>query len=144
MRASSSVNPTLASGNKIELLNNGDQYFPAMLDAMRSARQTINFEAFILYSDVIGHQFRDVLCERAKAGIEVRVLLDGIGSGWRLDNSDVRTKRHRQTPATSAVMIDWAGESPLASPVKLCSCSARSRARGASDCSFPACDRTLR
>jgi cardiolipin synthase len=60
-----------------------------MLDAMRAARHTINFEAFILYSDDIGRQFRDILCQRAKEGIEVRVMVDGIGSGWRLNNSDV-------------------------------------------------------
>ncbi|HEY4283354.1 MAG TPA: phospholipase D-like domain-containing protein, partial [Chthoniobacterales bacterium] len=83
------ANPVLIDGNKIELLNNGDQYFPAMLDAMRTARKTINFEAFILYSDDTGRQFRDMLSQRARDGIEVRVLLDGIGSGWRLNNSDV-------------------------------------------------------
>jgi cardiolipin synthase len=83
------ANPILVGGNKIELLSNGDKYFQAMLDAMEAARKTINFEAFILYSDDTGRQFRDVLCQRARDGIEVRVLLDGIGSGWRLKNSDV-------------------------------------------------------
>src|SRR5712691_10427024 len=61
-----------------------------MLSAIRSARKTINFEAYIFYSDAIGDHFRDALCERARAGTEVRVLLDGIGSGWKLKNSDVR------------------------------------------------------
>ena len=82
--------PVLLSGNKIELLQNGDEYFPAMLQAIRRARKSINFEAFIFYSDSIGRAFRDALCERARAGVEVRIMLDGIGSGWRLDNSDVR------------------------------------------------------
>jgi cardiolipin synthase len=82
--------PVLVAGNKIELLQNGDEYFPAMLKAIRAAQKTINFEAFILYSDAIGTQFRDALCERARAGIEVRVLVDGIGSGWSLKNSDVK------------------------------------------------------
>ena len=82
--------PILLPGNKIDLLQNGDEYFPAMLQAIRSARKTINFEAYIFYSDPIGEQFRDALCERARARVEVRVLLDGIGSGWRLNNSDVR------------------------------------------------------
>ena len=82
--------PVPVAGNKIELLQNGDEYFPAMLEAIRSARRTINFEAYIVYSDVIGREFRDALMERARAGIEVRVLLDGIGSGWKLKNSDVR------------------------------------------------------
>ena len=82
--------PVLVPGNKIELLQNGDEYFPAMLSAIRSSRKTVNFEAYIVYSDEIGRQFRDALIERAKSGIEVRVLLDGIGSGWNLSNSDVR------------------------------------------------------
>ena len=84
------ADPVLVAGNKIELLQNGDQYFSAMLEAIRSARKTINFEAYIFYSDPIGEQFRDALSERARNGVEVRVLLDGIGSGWRLNNSDVR------------------------------------------------------
>ena len=82
-------NPLLVPGNKIELLQNGDEYFSAMLQAIREARKTINFEAFIFYSDPIGEQFRDALCERARAGLQVRVLLDGVGSGWQLENSDV-------------------------------------------------------
>src|ERR1044071_7366933 len=43
--------PVLVPGNKIDILNNGDEYFPAMLKAIGGARKTINFEAFILYSD---------------------------------------------------------------------------------------------
>jgi cardiolipin synthase A/B len=82
--------PVLAPGNKIDLLQNGDEYFPAMLAAIRAARKTINFEAYIVYSDAIGLQVIDALSEQAKAGLEVRVLLDGIGSGWNLKNSDVR------------------------------------------------------
>ncbi|HEY1770473.1 MAG TPA: phospholipase D-like domain-containing protein [Chthoniobacterales bacterium] len=84
------ADPVPLPGNKIELLQNGDEYFPAMLAAIRAARRTINFEAYIFYSDKIGHEFRDALCERARAGLEVRVLLDGIGSSWKLDNSDVQ------------------------------------------------------
>jgi cardiolipin synthase A/B len=84
------THPVPISGNKIELLQNGDQYFPAMLRTIQTARQTINFESFIFKSDSIGRQFRDALCQRARAGLEVRVLLDGVGSGWDLDNSDVR------------------------------------------------------
>ncbi len=87
------ADPVLISGNKIDLLQNGDEYFPAMLKAISSARATINFESYILYSDPIGEQFRDALCERARAGTEVRVILDGIGSGWRLNNSDVKMMR---------------------------------------------------
>ena len=85
--------PVPVGGNKIELLANGDEYFPAMLEAIRSADQTVNFAAYIFNSDEVGRKFRDAFCERARAGIEVRILLDGIGSSWSLDNSDVAMMR---------------------------------------------------
>jgi cardiolipin synthase A/B len=88
--AMSLADPAPLDGNAIEVLQNGDAYFPAMLDAIRAARKTINFEAYIFYSDEIGHAFRDALCAKARAGVEVRILLDGVGSSWSLDNSDVR------------------------------------------------------
>ncbi len=81
--------PVPLPGNKIELLQDGDAYFPAMLAAIRGAKKTVNFEAYILHSDKIGQTFRDAFIERAQAGVEVRLILDGIGSGWGLDNSDV-------------------------------------------------------
>ena len=56
------------AGNKIELLQDGDAYFPAMLAAIRGAKKTINFQAYIVYSDEIGWTFRDALIERARAG----------------------------------------------------------------------------
>ncbi|MEP6777192.1 MAG: phospholipase D-like domain-containing protein, partial [Chthoniobacterales bacterium] len=84
------ADPVPVTGNKIEVLQNGDQYFTAMLAAIRGARKTINFEAYILHSDPVGLEFIEALCERARAGLEVRVLLDGVGSGWSLNNSDVR------------------------------------------------------
>jgi cardiolipin synthase A/B len=87
------ADPVLVPGNKIDILQNGDAYFPAMLRAIQAAKETINFEAFIFYSDTVGNQFRDALSERARNGVEVRVLFDGIGSGWRLNNSDVRLMR---------------------------------------------------
>lgn len=82
--------PVPIAGNKIEVLQNGDHYFTAMLAAIRAARKTINFEAYIVHSDAVGLEFIEALCERARAGVEVRVLLDGVGSGWGLNNADVR------------------------------------------------------
>ncbi len=84
------TDPVPITGNKVELLQNGDEFFPAMLGAIRGAQKSVNFAAYIMKSDATGHQFRDALCERARGGVEVRVLLDGIGSGWSLDNSDVK------------------------------------------------------
>ena len=84
------ANPVPIPGNKVELLQNGDAYFPAMLEAIRGATETINFAAYIFKSDATGRQFRDAFIEKARSGVQVRVQLDGIGSGWSLDNSDVR------------------------------------------------------
>ncbi len=73
----------LTSGNRLELLENGDAIFPAMLAAISSARKTVNFEAYIFWSDEVGRRFRDALAERAAHGVAVRILLDAIGSPGR-------------------------------------------------------------
>lgn len=86
-------NPLTIEGNRIDLLHNGDAIFPAMLKAIEQAQKTISFEAYIFWSDEIGNKFCDALCERAQSGVHVRVLLDGLGSGTKLDNSDVDRMR---------------------------------------------------
>ena len=67
-------------GNRIEALLNGDEIFPAMLQAIRGARKTITFETFIYWSGAIGREFADALTERGRAGVKVHVLLDWVGS----------------------------------------------------------------
>ncbi len=74
------LGPTIIQGNKVEHLENGDRIFPAMLDAIRSARKTITFETYIYWSGKIGQTFADALQERARAGVKVHVLLDWVGS----------------------------------------------------------------
>ena len=84
----------MTSGNRLELLENGDAIFPAMLAAISSARKTVNFEAYIFWSGEVGSRFRDALAERAAHGVAVRVLLDAVGSsGRRLKASDVDALR---------------------------------------------------
>ncbi|MCA9321344.1 MAG: cardiolipin synthase B, partial [Planctomycetes bacterium] len=70
--------PMLA-GNKVEALRNGDKIFPSMLDAIRSARQTVVFETYIYWSGDIANQFADALIERVRAGVVVKVLVDALG-----------------------------------------------------------------
>jgi cardiolipin synthase A/B len=74
------LGPPVVAGNRIEALQNGDEIFPSMLAAIRGARHTINFESYIYWSGEIGRSFADALVERAKAGVQVRVLLDWLGS----------------------------------------------------------------
>jgi cardiolipin synthase len=54
------------SGNRVKALQNGDQIFPAMLDALRGARETITFETYIYWSRNVGKKFSEALCERSR------------------------------------------------------------------------------
>jgi len=75
------LGPALVGGNRITPLRNGDRIFPAMLEAIRAARSTINFETYIYWSGDIGREFAEALAERARTGVAVRVMLDWVGAG---------------------------------------------------------------
>jgi cardiolipin synthase len=75
------LGPAVRAGNRVGTLLNGDQIFPAMLEAIRGAKKTIAFETYIYWSGDVGQQFADALSERARAGVKVHVLLDWVGSG---------------------------------------------------------------
>ena len=74
------LGPAIVSGNRIKALQNGKEIFPAMLEAIRGARTTICFETYIYWSGDIGDELADALAERARAGVQVNVLLDWVGS----------------------------------------------------------------
>jgi len=80
------LGPPILEGNKIEVLVNGDQIFPAMLEAIRSAKKTITFETYIYWSESIGREFSEALKERARAGVKVHLMLDFMGS-MKMDNA---------------------------------------------------------
>lgn len=80
------LGPGIVGGNRVQELINGDQIFPAMLAAIRSAKKTVTFETYIYWSGDIGREFATALAERAKAGVKVHVLLDWVGSA-RIDDS---------------------------------------------------------
>lgn len=67
-------------GNRIHAYQNGDNIFPAMLEAIRSARHTITLETFIYWSGQIGGQFTNALSECARRGVQVHLLLDWFGA----------------------------------------------------------------
>jgi cardiolipin synthase len=71
---------SLAEGNRVDILKNGDQIFPSMLDAIRGAKKTINMEFYIYWDGQIGRTFAEALAERARAGVAVKVILDAVGS----------------------------------------------------------------
>ena len=67
-------------GCEVAVLREGAETYPAMLDAMRAARRSICFETYILAGDRTGDRFKEVLAERARAGVAVRVIYDAVGS----------------------------------------------------------------
>ncbi len=74
------MGPSITEGNRTTAFINGDRIFPAMLEAIRSAKKTVLFEIFIYWSGDIGNEVADALAERARAGVKVHVLLDWVGS----------------------------------------------------------------
>jgi cardiolipin synthase len=75
------LGPGIVRGNTVRALCNGDEIFPAMLDAIRSATRTICFDTFIYWSGAIGRELAAALIERARAGVKIHVVLDWVGSG---------------------------------------------------------------
>ena len=96
------LGPPLIDGNRITGLLNGDQIFPAMLAAIRAAKQTICFETYIYWSGTIGKQVTTALCERALDGVKVHVLLDWVGSNRindellnKMEGAGIEVERYR-------------------------------------------------
>lgn len=74
------LDPTIVRGNKVTALQNGNEIFPAMLQAIRSAQTSITFETLIYWSGEIDKEFLQALSERARAGVLVSVIIDWVGS----------------------------------------------------------------
>jgi cardiolipin synthase len=72
----------LLDGNLIEPLAGGDEAYPIMLEAIQAARRSIGLSTYIFDNDPTGRQFADALAAAAARGVEVRVLIDGIGSSY--------------------------------------------------------------
>ncbi len=93
-------------GNKIEILTNGEETFPVLLDALRKAENHIHIQYYIFKTDEISTEIRDILVERAKDGVEVRFMFDGLGSSKLKKDflkplTDVGVEIHAFDPVTS-------------------------------------------
>jgi cardiolipin synthase len=69
-------------GHEVDLLVDGDRFFPAFMEAAAAAKESVHLQTFIFGRDRTGQEFLDVLMERARAGVDVRVLYDRFGSTW--------------------------------------------------------------
>ncbi|HEV2058665.1 MAG TPA: phospholipase D-like domain-containing protein [Solirubrobacteraceae bacterium] len=79
----------IAHGNDVELLINGDEIFPAMLETMANAKRSLNFLSYLYWSGDIAGEIGAGLCRSAQSGVEVNVLLDAVGSA-KMDRQLVR------------------------------------------------------
>ncbi|MCK5446784.1 MAG: PLDc N-terminal domain-containing protein [Gemmatimonadetes bacterium] len=72
----------LTAGNRIEPLRNGDAAYPAMLDAIRGAVTSVALETYIFDMDRAGQEFVKELSAAVRRGVQVRVLIDGVGAAY--------------------------------------------------------------
>ncbi|MEO8216642.1 MAG: cardiolipin synthase [Acidobacteriota bacterium] len=70
----------MIGGTSVQLLKNGDAIFPSMLDAIRGAKKTINMEFYIYWDGDISRTFTELLAEKSRSGVRVKVVLDAVGS----------------------------------------------------------------
>jgi cardiolipin synthase A/B len=66
--------------NSAEILQNGDELFPALLDSIDRARETIHFETYVWWTGDICDEVAKAFARRAREGVEVRVMIDAVGS----------------------------------------------------------------
>src|SRR5690606_18912746 len=79
-------------GNRIDILNNGKDIFPAMLESIQAARKQIEFLTYVYWKGNIAVQFADALSQKAREGVQVKVLLDSIGA-YAMDDRLIKQMR---------------------------------------------------
>lgn len=74
-----SASAIYTDNNRVQILNNGDEKFPLLIEELKNAKKHIHMEYYIIRNDDIGRKIRDILAEKAREGVEVRLLYDGMG-----------------------------------------------------------------
>ncbi|MGH9943650.1 MAG: phospholipase D-like domain-containing protein, partial [Pyrinomonadaceae bacterium] len=70
----------LVAGNCVRLLKDAEENYPAWLEAIRGAKQNVNFESYIIHEDDVGQEFAEALKAKARAGVPVRLIYDWMGA----------------------------------------------------------------
>ncbi len=73
----------LTTGNKLKIMNSGKETFEAIFSAVKNAKHHIHLEYYIFSDDKIGNQLKDLLIEKSREGVEVRIIIDDVGS-WSI------------------------------------------------------------
>jgi cardiolipin synthase A/B len=105
------IGTPFTEGNRVEVLRNGDQIFPPMLEAIRGATHTVDLMTFVYWKGDIAVEFADAMSERAQAGVRVRLLIDALGG--RLIDKQLVDRMDR-----AGVRVEWFRKPLLKSPFK--------------------------
>jgi cardiolipin synthase len=77
----------LVEGNRVRLLRDAQENYPAWLEAIHAARRHVHFENYIIYGDEVGQQFADALIAKAQEGVRVRLIYDWVGGFGKASRS---------------------------------------------------------
>ncbi len=84
----------LTYGNKVTLLNNGEEKFDCLIEELKKAKNFIHLQYYIFSQDSIGNTIKNILIQKAKEGVEVRMIVDDVGS-WELKSNYFRELRSK-------------------------------------------------
>jgi cardiolipin synthase len=100
--------------NRVELLENGEDYFPRVFEAMRQAKTEILLETFIVFEDKVGNELQEVLIAAAQRGVRITASLDGFGCGElgtgylsALSEAGVRIQIFDPAPKLLGIRTNW-------------------------------------
>jgi cardiolipin synthase len=100
--------------NRVELLENGEEYFPRVFEAMRQAKTEILLETFIVFEDKVGNELQEVLIAAAQRGVRITASLDGFGCGElstqylsTLSEAGVRIQIFDPAPKHLGIRTNW-------------------------------------
>ena len=82
----------LTGQNRVKILNDGEETFKEIYKALRKANEHIHLEYYIIEDGELASELHNILIERAKAGIEIRIIYDGVGS-WKLSQEYIDSLR---------------------------------------------------
>jgi cardiolipin synthase len=105
------IGTPFTEGNAVTVLRNGDEIFPAMLEAIRSAESTVDLCTFVYWQGDIAVEFAEAMAQRAQAGVRVRLLIDALGG--RLIDKGLVSRMDR-----AGVQVEWFRKPLLKSPFK--------------------------
>ena len=106
------IGTPFTEGNSITVLRNGDQIFPAMLEAIRGAQSTVDLMTFVYWRGDIAVEVAKAMSDRARAGVRVRLLIDALGG--RLIERELVDEMDR-----AGVQVEWFRKPWLKSPFKV-------------------------